>query len=120
MFHKYNAKKTEVDGIKFDSKMEADRYLQLKGMIEDGRITNLERQVEFEILPKFKKYRVLKYIADFTYYLDGHYVIEDVKGFRTPVYLLKKRLLEQLKNIEIYEYTKETKKKRTKSKKEAK
>ena len=120
MYRKYNARKTEVDGIKFDSKMESDRYLQLKQMQEEGIISNLQLQVPIEILPKFKKYRALRYIADFVYILDGVEVVEDVKGFKTDVYQIKKRLLDQLKGIELNEYTKERKGKRSKSQKEAK
>lgn len=93
---KYHAKKTVVDGITFDSKREADRYLVLKSMEEDGTIENLRRQVRYELVPAFdvdgKHYRPVYYVADFVYVEDGKEVVEDVKGMRTDVYRLKGKL----------------------------
>lgn len=95
---KYHAKKTVVDGITFDSKREADRYLVLKGMEEDGAIEDLRRQVRYELIPAFdvggKHYKPVFYVADFTY-IDGETgeeIVEDVKGMRTDVYRLKSKL----------------------------
>lgn len=94
---KYHAKKTVVDGITFDSKREADRYLVLKSMEEDGTIEDLRRQVRYELVPAFdvdgKRYRATYYVADFTYRENGHEVIEDVKGMKTDVYRLKSKLV---------------------------
>lgn len=93
---KYHAKKTTVDGITFDSKREADRYLVLKSMEEDGTIEDLRRQVRYELVPAFdvdgRHYRPVYYVADFVYREDGHEVVEDVKGMRTDVYRLKSKL----------------------------
>lgn len=93
---KYHAKKTVVDGITFDSRREADRYLVLKGMEEGGAIENLRRQVRYELIPAFdvdgKHYRPVYYVADFVYREDGKEVVEDVKGMRTDVYRLKSKL----------------------------
>lgn len=93
---KYHAKKTCVDGITFDSKREADRYLALKSMEEDGIIEDLRRQVRYELIPAFdvdgKHYRPVYYVADFVYVEDGKEVVEDVKGMRTDVYRLKSKL----------------------------
>lgn len=93
---KYHAKKTVVDGTTFDSKREADRYLVLKGMEEDGIIEDLRRQVRYELVPAFdvdgRHYRPVFYVADFVYVEDGKEVIEDVKGMRTDVYRLKSKL----------------------------
>lgn len=93
---KYHAKKTVVDGIAFDSRKEADRYLALKCMEEDGSIENLRRQVRYELVPAFdvdgKHYRPVFYVADFVYVEDGKEVVEDVKGMRTDVYKLKSKL----------------------------
>jgi hypothetical protein len=93
---KYHAKKTCIDGIVFDSKREADRYLVLKSMEEDGTIENLRRQVRYELIPDFevdgKHYRPVYYVADFVYVEDGKEVVEDVKGMRTDVYRLKSKL----------------------------
>lgn len=93
---KYHAKKTCVDGITFDSKREADRYLVLKNMEEDGTIGNLRRQVRYELVPAFdvdgRHYRPVYYVADFVYTEGGKEVVEDVKGMRTDVYRLKSKL----------------------------
>ena len=93
---KYHAKKTTVDGIVFDSRKEADRYLVLKGMEEDGTIEDLRRQVRYELVSAFdvdgKHYRPVFYVADFVYVEDGKEVVEDVKGMRTDVYRLKSKL----------------------------
>lgn len=93
---KYHARKTTVDGITFDSKREADRYLVLKNREEDGAIEDLRRQVRYELIPAFdvdgKHYRPVFYVADFVYVEDGKEVIEDVKGMRTDVYRLKSKL----------------------------
>lgn len=93
---KYHAKKTVVDGITFDSKREADRYLVLKSMEEDGAIEDLRRQVRYELVPAFdvdgKHYRPVFYVADFVYVEDGKEVVEDVKGMRTDTYKLKAKL----------------------------
>lgn len=94
---KYHAKKTCVDGITFDSRREADRYLVLKSMEEDGAIEDLRRQVSYELVPAFdvngKHYRPIFYVADFVYRENGHEVIEDVKGMKTDVYRLKAKLV---------------------------
>lgn len=93
---KYHAKRTSVDGITFDSKREADRYLVLKSMEEDGAIEDLRRQVRYELVPAFdvdgKHYRPVFYVADFVYVKDGKEVVEDVKGMRTDTYRLKSKL----------------------------
>ncbi|UVM80005.1 MAG: protein of unknown function DUF1064 [Namikivirus ohi] len=93
---KYHARKTCVDGITFDSKREADRYLVLKSMEEDGAIENLRLQVRYELVPAFdvdgKHYRPVYYVADFVYVEDGKEVVEDVKGMVTDVYKLKSKL----------------------------
>lgn len=93
---KYHARKTVIDGITFDSRREADRYLVLKSMEEDGTIEDLRRQVRYELVPAFdvdgKHYRPVYYVADFVYMEDGKEVVEDVKGMRTDTYRLKSKL----------------------------
>lgn len=104
---KYHAKKTVVDGIAFDSRKEADRYLVLKGMEEDGSIEDLRRQVRYELVPAFdvdgKHYRPVYYVADFVYREDGREVVEDVKGMRTDVYKLKSKLFARRYGMTIRE-----------------
>ncbi|UVX34610.1 MAG: protein of unknown function (DUF1064) [Namikivirus tsukuho] len=93
---KYHARRTTVDGVTFDSKREADRYLVLKSMEEDGTIEDLRRQVRYELIPAFdvdgKHFRPIFYVADFVYVEGGREVVEDVKGMRTDVYRLKSKL----------------------------
>lgn len=104
---KYHAKRTSVDGIVFDSKREADRYLVLKSMEEDGTIEDLRRQVRYELVPAFdvdgKHYRPVFYVADFVYVEDGKEVVEDVKGMRTDVYRLKSKIFARRYNKVIKE-----------------
>ena len=95
---KYNAKKTELDGIKFDSQHEAVRYSQLKLLLRAGEISDLQLQPVFELQPSFKHngktIRAIKYVADFTYKdRDGKIHIEDAKGMKTKEYLLKKKMM---------------------------
>jgi len=90
---KYHAKKTVVDGIIFQSRKEAKRYQELKLMQRAGLISDLRRQVKFELIPKQQGERAVSYIADFVYSEDGQTVVEDVKGVRTPVYRIKKKLM---------------------------
>lgn len=98
--NKYGNRKTELDGITFDSKKEAQRYAELCMLQKAGMISDLERQVRFEIVPKVKgngeSSRVRFYVADFTYTQEGQKVIEDVKSPATradKVYSLKKALM---------------------------
>lgn len=109
--NKYNNQKYLVNGIKFDSKLEAKRYLQLKELEKNGTIKDLKRQVPFIIQDEYKrkdgkKIRPITYKADFTYINDlNNLVVEDTKGYRTDVYKLKKKLVEKKYNIIIQEIT---------------
>ncbi len=98
--NKYGAKKTEADGIMFDSKKEAIRYLELKRMEVAGIINDLQLQPRFDIVVNdiFCGF----YKADFAYYDDrDDWIVEDVKGMRTPVFNLKKKIVEALYGVEI-------------------
>jgi Protein of unknown function (DUF1064). len=88
MRNKYKAIKTSVDGIKFDSKKEAARYVQLKLLAKSGAIQSLELQPKYDLMVNGVKCGFYK--ADFRYYENGACIVEDVKGFKTPVYNLKK------------------------------
>lgn len=97
-YNKYKNNKVTIDGIRFDSQKEAGRYLVLKQMQKNGEITNLELQPEFVLQEKFrfegKAVRAIKYIADFRYKdKEGNVIIEDVKGMKTEVYKIKKKML---------------------------
>lgn len=96
---KYHAKRIEVNGVVYDSKKEAKRAAVLEQQEKYGIITNLQRQVPFELQPGYtnnqgKKIRPIIYIADFTYEKDGKKIIEDTKGFRTELYRIKKKIFE--------------------------
>jgi hypothetical protein len=83
--NKYGARKTTVDGYRFDSKLESQRYLELRARRDEGIITNLARQVSFKIFwpghGEDKKWLLFTYVADFAYNdAEGNYVVEDVKG----------------------------------------
>ena len=127
MYRKYHNKKTVADGIKFDSKLEAERYAQLKILERAGVIRDLELQPEYELIPSFRKngktWRRTVYKADFRYILaeDDSYIIEDVKGSTeviTSIFRLKRKLFEYkypyytisiVTSKEIKKFQKETK-----------
>jgi hypothetical protein len=101
---KMGNKITEVDGVNFHSKKEADRWLVLRELEKRGRVRDLKRQVRFPL--DVNGYIVTTYIADFTYIEVGQgeqYVVEDTKGFRTDLYKLKAKLFEAVKGFKIRE-----------------
>lgn len=102
-YRKYRAIPTVVDGIKFASKREARRYGVLKLMRLAGQIHDLRLQVEFPLV--VGGVLVSTYVADFTYREEpgNAYIVEDSKGFRTPVYKLKARLMKAVYGITIRE-----------------
>lgn len=104
---KYRNKKTHIDGKKFDSKAEADRYIELKRMQEGSLIFDLKCQVPFVL--EVNRHPICKYVADFVYVdVDGNRVVEDVKGFRTRDYVLKKKLMLAVHGIAIHEFVKKS------------
>lgn len=116
---KYHAKKTVVDGIVFDSLKEARRYGVLKALEKAGKISGLRRQVEFLLIPEQREpdtigkrggihkgkllERKVVYVADFTYLEGDEYIVEDVKGMRTPEYVLKRKMMLHIYGIKIRE-----------------
>lgn len=97
-----------MNGIKFDSVKEARRYIDLNLLQRAGEIQDLQIQVPFILIPKQKDskgrvIREIKYIADFVYTERGRLVVEDVKGYRTKEYQLKKKMMKYFHNIEIKE-----------------
>lgn len=105
ILNKYRNKKTVINGIKFDSKKEGSRFLELKYLERSGLITDLKTQVTFVLIEKSQYGRQIVYKADFTYTEDGKLVVEDVKSTatKTPVYRLKKRLMAERYGIIIKE-----------------
>lgn len=105
--NKYKNKKIVYNNIRFDSKKEYAYYIKLKMLEDSGIIQDLKRQVKYELQPSYKfkdkTIRAINYIADFEYIENGIKHIIDVKGIRTEVYKIKKKLFEYKYNIEIEE-----------------
>lgn len=102
--NKYGAIKKEVDKIVFASRKEANRYLVLKQLLRCNKITDLQLQVKYTFVLNDKKIGIA-YIADFTY-TDVEtelFVVEDVKGYKTDIYKLKKKLMKAFFDIDILE-----------------
>ena len=127
--NKYHNRKIEINGIRFDSRKEAQRYVQLMNAMRLGAIKDLRLQVDFTIQEAYtdcqgKRIRAIRYRADFAYNLTGEFptgisaddrdlwrryyiagvdtIVEDVKGVKTQVYKLKEKLIAQ-KGIAIRE-----------------
>ena len=121
---KYYSKKVTVDGQVFDSKKEYKRWCELVLLEKAGQITNLKRQVPFELIPAqyhtFARYgksgkrikdgkrcieKAVIYRADFVYtdVESGMQIVEDVKGFKTPEYILKRKMMLHFHGIIIKE-----------------
>lgn len=99
-----------IDGIKFDSKHEGYRYLELKYLQQIGQIKNLQLQRVYTLLgaQKDENGKIIehpaKYIADFVYETkDGKTVVEDAKGKRTRDYILKRKMMLAFYGIRIKE-----------------
>jgi len=109
---KYHNKKYHYEGMEFDSKLEWTRYLFLKDMESQGVICDLQRQVEFELIPKQMETKPVQlktkiklvervveqpvtYRADFVYKVAPLMttVVEDTKGFKTKDYVIKRKLM---------------------------
>ena len=119
--NKYGNHKVTIDGETFDSKHEANRYLELKMLEKAGKISLLQRQKKFLLVPaqyepdtvgprggKIKGKLIEKeisYYADFVYFDEEEkdFVVEDAKGVRTPEYVIKRKLLLWLKGYRIKE-----------------
>ena len=116
---KFNARKTIADGILFDSRKEAKRYLTLRKMEQAGEISDLRTQVVYHLIPPQREpdrigpkggkikgrliERGVDYIADFVYVKDGQEIVEDVKGRRTPEYVIKRKLMRWVHSIGVTE-----------------
>ena len=119
---KYHSKKIIVNGEKFDSKKEHSRFKQLSLLEKAGVITNLKRQVKYELIPAqyetFERYgktgkrlkdgrkcveNAVTYYADFVYETDGKTVVEDAKGVKTKDYIIKRKLMLYVHGIKISE-----------------
>ena len=123
---KYAARKAVVDGIAFDSRKEARRYGELSLLLRAGKITDLELQKRYELIPAqyetFERYgkrgqrlkdgqrcveKSVVYVADFTYKQDGQTIVEDTKGYQRgtayDVFVIKRKLMLYIHGIKIRE-----------------
>lgn len=119
---KYHNRKIIIDGIEFDSEKEGKRYNELKVLLKAGEISDLRLQVKYELIPAQYEMgtrirgnhvstvercveRAVNYVADFVYKdtMTEDTVVEDVKGMKTEVYKLKKKLMRWRYGIKIRE-----------------
>lgn len=110
---KYKNKKIKTEDGIFDSKKEFNRWLQLKKLEEEGSIKNLQRQVEFVLIPAQKNdlgkviERKCSYVADFVYDFMDEKIVEDVKGYRKGVgysfFVIKRKLMLWVYKIKVVE-----------------
>lgn len=116
-YNKYGNRKTG----RHASKKEARRAFELQMLEKSGHIQNLEEQVRFQLLPsqrgkrprkqkngkiKMVEYSIeqpVSYVADFVYEENGKKIVEDTKGFRTPDYIIKRKLMLYIHGIKIRE-----------------
>lgn len=106
MGNKYGAKKIKdpATGFIFDSKKEFIRWCELRILERAGKISDLKRQVKYELIPKQKGERACNYVADFVYIdSDGNNVVEDTKGVRTDAYRIKRKLMLHIHGIKVKE-----------------
>ena len=107
--NKYKNIKTTVGNLKFDSKKEAKRFEELLLLLKAYEIQDLRLQHSFTLIESYtaldgEKIKAMKYIADFTYTdRKRGFVVEDVKGKRTDVYKMKKKLMKDIYDISITE-----------------
>lgn len=106
---KYGNVKVKLDGYTFDSKLEAERYRELKLLHGQGAISFLSVHPAFELC--VNHFPVCRYVADFKYVAGrgkpgDPYVIEDCKGVKTAAYQIKKKLMKAIYGIEVQEITK--------------
>ena len=119
----YNIKTRALDGTVFDSQKEARRWDELCMLQRAGKITDLQRQVKYELIPAqyetYERYsqkgdrlkdgarvieRKVEYVADFVYTTDiGENIVEDTKGVRTKDYIIKRKLMLAVHGIRINE-----------------
>jgi hypothetical protein len=98
---KYGSIKAEADGIKFASKAERGRYMDLRLMERAGEIEELRMQVRFPLI--VNDLLICDYLADFQYQAAGGLIVEDVKGYKTREYMMKKKLMLAIHGVEIKE-----------------
>lgn len=105
-YNKYGNKKIRLpDGTVYDSKKEYSRHMILLLLEKSGEIEYLRRQVKYELIPKQDGERAVYYVADFVYKdkRTGETIVEDCKGFKTDVYIIKRKLFRYRYGLKILE-----------------
>lgn len=97
--NKYGAKKTEIDGIVFHSKLEAKHYQILKLREQIGEIRDLKLQVKFPL--DVNEFKICTYIADFTFYENNIFRVADAKGVVTEGFRIKSKLVKAIYGHDI-------------------
>lgn len=92
----------------FDSQKEARRYDELRLLLLAGKISDLKLQPEFTLKESYitaqgERSRAIRYAADFSYRMNGEYIVEDAKGHRTRDYIMKKKLMQEIHGISVKE-----------------
>ena len=111
-YSKFRNVKTVIDGVKFDSKAESRRYLELNLMQQAGLIFCLQMQIKYTLIARQKRADGVTelpvfYVADFQYFEKGKLVVEDVKGGKsTPEFIIKRKLMLEKHGITIKEVRK--------------
>ena len=105
---KYKSRKVTVNGVVFDSRKEANRWCELALLQKAGQVTDLQRQVKYELIPSQRidgkvAERACTYVADFVYRENGKTVVEDTKGFKTKDYIIKRKLMLWVHGIKVRE-----------------
>ena len=106
---KYHSRKITIDNQTFDSMKEFGRWKDLQRLLGAGVITELKRQVKFELIPSQKNEfgkvieRPVTYVADYVYTKNGKQIVEDVKGYKTKEYVIKRKLMLYVHGIRIHE-----------------
>lgn len=110
--NKYKSRKVTVDGITFDSQKEYRRFCELRLLERAGKITDLELQAKYELIPSQRiggkvVERACNYIADFRYKENGEVVVEDVKGYKQSkaydIFAIKRKLMLWIHGIRVKE-----------------
>ena len=107
MKNKYNAKKVKYNGIVFDSAFELKCWVYLEELAKEDKISNLQRQVKFNLIPANSVYRALTYVADFTFCTpDNKYIVADAKGLILPEFRIKQKIFYDKYKKQIYVFKK--------------
>lgn len=117
--NKFGARKVSVNGTKFDSKKEANRFRELQLLERAGVISGLKRQVRYLLIPsqydEKGEYgeqgacleKSVNYYADFVYFKDGKLIVEDCKGYKKgdayALFVIKRKLMLSVYGIKVLE-----------------